>query len=230
MNNNLIIAHRGIYNNKNIPENSILAFKEALKFDYAIELDIEMTKDNVLIVFHDKNLKRMTIINNDVKNMTYNEIKNLYLLNTKERIPTLEEVLKLVNNKVLLLIEVKKDKRYKIILNNLNELLSKYNNYMVQSFDIKSLYYINRNYNNYNKGILLSANSRKICWYLPLFVIFKIININFISISKTLVDNKKYTKYINKIPTYIWTIKSKEELNKYINKYTGFVCDNLPYT
>ena len=69
--NNLIVAHRGIYNNINIPENSILAFKKALKYNYSIELDIQMTKDNVIVVFHDNNLERMTKINNKISNIIF---------------------------------------------------------------------------------------------------------------------------------------------------------------
>lgn len=228
MDKNLIIAHRGIFNNTTIPENSIKAFKKAVKLGYAIELDLEMTKDNVLIVFHDSNLKRMTCIDKYVKDVTYNEIKNVYLLNTKETIPTLEDVLKIVDNKVLLNIEIKKDIRYKTIIDNLSKLLNKYNSYsIIQSFDYKAIYYINKHYNNYKKGILISDKSKKNNLYQK--IMFKLCNIDFISISKSLINSKKYQKYYNKYSILIWTFKSSEELNKYKNKYYGYICDNLPY-
>ena len=57
------IAHRGMFDNIKIPENSLSSFKKALKYNYSIELDIQLTKDNILVVFHDSNLKRMTGIN-----------------------------------------------------------------------------------------------------------------------------------------------------------------------
>ena len=57
---NKIIAHRGIFNNIDIPENSMKAFEKALKLNYPIELDVQLTKDNVLVVLHDLSLKRMT--------------------------------------------------------------------------------------------------------------------------------------------------------------------------
>lgn len=82
MNSYLIMAHRGVYNNVDIPENSLLAFKEALKLNYPIELDINITKDNVIVVFHDDNLLRMTSLDKKINNITYNEIKNLSLLDT----------------------------------------------------------------------------------------------------------------------------------------------------
>ena len=55
-----IIAHRGIHNNLDIPENSIKSFKEAIKQKLPIEFDVQLTKDNKIIIFHDYNLKRMT--------------------------------------------------------------------------------------------------------------------------------------------------------------------------
>ena len=63
---NMIIAHRGIHNNKDIPENSIPAFKKALEKNLPIELDVHLTKDNVVVVFHDSIIKRMTGANLDI--------------------------------------------------------------------------------------------------------------------------------------------------------------------
>ena len=55
------IAHRGSHN-LNSPENSMKAFENAIKNNYAIELDVHILKDNNIVVFHDKNLERMTSI------------------------------------------------------------------------------------------------------------------------------------------------------------------------
>ena len=227
--NNIIIAHRGIHNNKDIPENSLLAFKKALKLNYPIELDINITKDNILIVFHDDNLLRMTGLNKKVTDMTYNEIKSLYLLNTKEKIPTLEEVLNLISGKVLLNIEIKRTNKYKVLINKLINILDNYKgNYIIQSFDYRSLLILKKNYPSIKSGLLISGyHKHKLCRYITTKLFISICKVNFISLSKNLVN--KYINYIDKYPTYIWTIKSKEELDKYINKYKGYICDNLPY-
>ena len=108
---NLLFAHRGVHNNIDIPENSIKAFKQALKNNLNIELDIQLTKDNVLVVFHDSNLKRMTNIDKDLNELTYNKIKKLKLLNTNQTIPTLKEVLNIINGKVILDIENYRNRR-----------------------------------------------------------------------------------------------------------------------
>ena len=90
-----MIAHRGVFDNKSIPENSMLAFQKALDLNYNIELDVQLTKDSVLVVFHDESLERMCHDNRLVQECTYQELRKLKLLDTKERIPTLKEVLDL---------------------------------------------------------------------------------------------------------------------------------------
>lgn len=223
---NKIIAHRGIYNNINIPENSIPAFKRALKLNYPIELDVNITKDNVLVVFHDNNLLRMTGVNKNINDVTYKEIKELSLLNTKEKIPTLTEVLNLTKGKVMLLIEIKKSNKYKILTNKLINILNNYKcQYIIQSFDYRSIIYLKNNYPNIKRGLLIHSSKYKLYQFISTKILINICKVNFISISKKLVNHS----YLNKYPTYIWTIKSNEELKKYIDKYNGYICDNLPY-
>ena len=103
-----LIAHRGFYKkNGAIPENSMAAFKRALDHGYAIECDIQLTKDHEVVVFHDENLKRLTGLNQPIHQVTYEQIKTLNLLLSNEKIPLLRDVLNLVKGKVPLLIELK---------------------------------------------------------------------------------------------------------------------------
>ena len=60
------IAHRGLFDREKIPENSMLAFDKALEKGYSIEVDVNMTQDGYIVVFHDNSLKRMTGIKNDI--------------------------------------------------------------------------------------------------------------------------------------------------------------------
>ena len=55
------IAHRGLYNRLDTPENSMKSFENAILKGYAIELDVNMTNDGHLVVFHDESLKRMNL-------------------------------------------------------------------------------------------------------------------------------------------------------------------------
>ena len=90
-----IIAHRGYHDLKEgIPENSILAFKKAIRYKYVIELDVHILKDNTLVVFHDDNLKRVCGVDKNIDECTFDEIKDLKLFNTTCKIPLFKDVLK----------------------------------------------------------------------------------------------------------------------------------------
>lgn len=215
------IAHRGMFDNIKIPENSMAAFKKALKYNYSIELDVQLTKDNVLVVFHDESLKRMTGIDKLIQDSNYKEIKNLKLLNTKEYIPTLDEVLKLIDNKVLLDIEVKGTKKIKEITNILKDKLKEYNNYVLKSFDPRIVRNLKK-YINSEVGYLINGK-RKILY--SNFII-KYSKADFLSISKKLLKTKKFNKLKNKYQLLIWTIKDKDEIK---DENIIYICNDLPY-
>ena len=93
------IAHRGLHN-EIYTENGLKAFKNALDNNLAIELDIHLTKDKKLVVCHDSNLKRTTNKEGIIEELTLEEIENNYTLLDGGKIPTLEDVLSLVNEQV----------------------------------------------------------------------------------------------------------------------------------
>lgn len=97
------IAHRG-YSAK-FPENTILAFKEAIKAQcHGIELDLQLTKDGHVVVFHDEELGRTVEARGFLKDYTLSQLKEFnagYLfqdLYDIQQIPTLEEYFNLVEN------------------------------------------------------------------------------------------------------------------------------------
>jgi len=105
---NNLIAHRGLYNkDQSIPENSLLAYQLALDKGYSIELDLNVLKDGTVLAFHDHTFKRPCNDNRELSEVTYDEIKDLTLFSSQEKIPTLQNVLDLVQEKVPLLIELK---------------------------------------------------------------------------------------------------------------------------
>lgn len=220
---NLIIAHRGIHNNIDIPENSIASFNKAIKNKFPIELDIRKTKDDALVVFHDKTLKRLANFNKNIENMSLNEIKKLKLLGTEEHIPTLKEVLNLVNGKVLIDIEVKNCKSWKKICKILISDLSKYKYpYIIKSFNPKIIKYIKKLDKNIIVGLLIKNNiyNKKVG-----NLILKYYNPNFLAISKKIINKNGIKKHLLKYNIIIWTISSKEEMNKYKNITTNYICN-----
>ena len=101
----LIIAHRGLHTK--FPENTIKAYESALEKGYAIELDIRFTRDEKIVCFHDRYTKRLLGISGTASHKTYKELSGYFVKKTNEKIPLLSDVLKLVDGKVALLIEVK---------------------------------------------------------------------------------------------------------------------------
>ena len=110
----MIFAHRG--NWRNSAENSILAFQDCINEGLdGIEVDLQMTKDSVLVIMHDETLDRTTTGSGKVSDYTIDELRKLRLLNpigvkTRQTIPTFEQVLLLAKDKIL--IQVDKWKAY----------------------------------------------------------------------------------------------------------------------
>lgn len=99
-------AHRGLHG-AGVPENSLMAFTAAAEKGYGIELDLQLSRDGKVMVFHDENLFRMTGRNQRLSELDAEELRALRLSETQERIPYFTEVLALVAGKVPLLIELK---------------------------------------------------------------------------------------------------------------------------
>ena len=100
-----MIAHRGLHNNaSDAPENSLAAFKKAVENHYAMEMDVQMSSDGVLVVFHDGTLDRVCGVPGKLCEKTLEELKQLRLYNSDEQIPTMQEFLDLVNGQEPLLI------------------------------------------------------------------------------------------------------------------------------
>ncbi|MFA5986358.1 MAG: glycerophosphodiester phosphodiesterase family protein [Parcubacteria group bacterium] len=130
------IAHRGAWGH-DAPENSLGACQKAVDASYPIELDVQMSADGAMIVFHDWSLKRMCNVDTVLSDMTKKEISACILGSSQEHIPTLDDVLALVRGRVPLLIEMK-NKRHdrEFFLATLRDILKKYHgNYALSSFD-----------------------------------------------------------------------------------------------
>ena len=100
-----IIAHRGL--SAKYPENTLLAFKKAIEAGAdGIETDMRLTLDNEIILFHDKNLKKHTGIDAKPEDLSILELKE-FDMGRGEILPTLNELLELVEGKVTLILEIK---------------------------------------------------------------------------------------------------------------------------
>ncbi len=144
----MYVAHRGLHAAKaGIPENSLKAYALAKELGFCVEIDIHLTKDGHIVVFHDDTTLRVCGKDMRIEECTLEELKALTLLDTDERIPTLEEVLVLVDGKVPLLIEFKSVYgNSKALCTAADKILSSYQGkYIVQSFYPPVLYWYRKN-------------------------------------------------------------------------------------
>lgn len=115
----MVVVHRGDW--RYAPENSLAAIEHCIDMGADIvELDLQMTKDSVLVVMHDTKLDRTTNGKGEVADKTMAELRKLYLksgcgIKTKHRIPTLEEAMLVAKGKVLVNLD-KADKYFAQLL------------------------------------------------------------------------------------------------------------------
>lgn len=141
MKNVCVIAHRGF--SGAYPENTVLAFQKAIELQVGcIEIDVRETRDGEIVVIHDETVDRTTDGEGPVKELTFKELKKLDAGKWKGdfgniTVPSLDEVLRLVARKTMLLIEIKEASPEKII-----ELIRKHemeSDVIIGSFTIEHL-------------------------------------------------------------------------------------------
>lgn len=211
-----LFIHRGRFNS-GLKENSLDAFRKCVNSNYNIELDLHILKDNTVIVFHDDNLKRIYKKDINLKTSKYKEFLDY-------SIPTLEDVLSLVNGKVLLDIELKYDVLDGRLEEKTIEILSKYNGeFILKSFHplivlrLKRLTHKKRM--NVRVGMLIENT------FLLLFSVL-FIHPSFIAINYKCL-NKRIFRFISKrMDTLLYNIKTKENYLKYKDKGYGIILEN----
>lgn len=126
-------AHRGLFGG-DVPENSLSAFARAVEKGYGIELDVQLTRDGQLCVFHDETLLRMCGEDVKVADLTAQQLKER-TLGQGEAIPMLSEVLEVVHGCVPLLIEMKPHGDMRALCSALHTQMQGYDgSYCVESF------------------------------------------------------------------------------------------------
>jgi glycerophosphoryl diester phosphodiesterase len=100
----VVIGHRGAAGLA--PENTIAGVLKAIEVGAdAVEIDVQKTVDDVMIVVHDEDLSRVAGTNINVRNVRYKDLENIRV--SGEKIPTLEEVLTVSIDKIFVFIEIK---------------------------------------------------------------------------------------------------------------------------
>ncbi|MCR5501724.1 MAG: glycerophosphodiester phosphodiesterase [Lachnospiraceae bacterium] len=129
-------AHRGLYEeDQSIPENSLAAFERAAKAGYGMELDVQLSRDGQVVVFHDDTLNRVCGVDSRVDALDYAGLRELRLCGTEERIPLFTEVLKVVDGRTPLIVELKNGPRNRELCEKTLAILKEYHgDYCIESF------------------------------------------------------------------------------------------------
>lgn len=222
------IAHRGLWN-RNIPENSVLAYKNAIDNGYPIEIDLYLTTDNVLVCFHDETLTRMTGVNKKIYDCSFDEIKELHLNGSQYLIPTFDEVLSLCENKTPLLIEIKNQPN-SLVVDKTVERLKKYQGeFAVQSFNPLYIKKVKKLAPNFIRGILGTQERENLSLLKHVIVKKMLLNFlikpDFISYNKTAYPLKK--RKTRKKTLLAWTVLSQEEMNECKKHVDNFIFENF---
>lgn len=215
------IAHRGLHNDK-FTENGLNAFNNALQNNLAIELDVHLTKDNKLLVCHDSDLVRTTGKKGIIEDLTYDEINQNYKLLDGEKVPLFSEVLKLTNEKIPIVVELKVYKKnYKPLAKQLKIELSPTRdkkNFFLISFDPRALLPFNNS--GYMRSLLVCKENP---WTFNLRCFFESLDLD-----KALMNEKRVVNYSKKHFINCWTIETEEDFNNvypYVDTVTFQHCD-----
>lgn len=240
-----LIAHRGVHNNaENIYENTIPAFAKAMEKGYIIELDVSLTKDNKMVVYHDKKLKRLFGIDSYLNEMNYKELARLKFPNSSVGIPLFDDVLELINGKVPLLIEIKNEGEVGKMEGMLYDKLKAYKGtYAIQSFNPYSVAWFRNNAPDVLRGQLSGsfkisdyeaeyAGTTRLPWYKRFMLSNLLLNLksrpNFIAYE---INNVSIAKLNNLkklgVPLIGWTVENKEDYQKTTNIFNNFIVERF---
>lgn len=231
----VMYAHRGLHN-KERAENSMSAFRAAVDAGYGIELDIRLSGDGRLVVFHDDTLDRVCGREGKVIDFTYDELSTFKLSGTEDTIPLFEDVLSLVDGKVPLLVEIKEFTGDSAVSDAACDMLKKYKGgYIVESFNPLSLRTVKKKMPEVVRGILSHRyyeyeKSRK-----PLYFLLQSLMLNFICRPAFIAYDHRHAnsfalRFVRSffgVPTVAWTVRSsEEEAQARKNKFDGIIFEN----
>lgn len=230
-------AHRGLWDSRRtIPENSMAAFRRAVSNNCAIELDVHLTKDGKLAVFHDDNLKRMCGRPESIEQLTWDEISQLSLQETKHHIPLFSDVLREVRGKVPLLIELKLPNLNTAICPLVYAALQNYSGpYLIESFNPMGLGWFKKHAPEVIRGQLASKYSPGVKVPLILRMLSASLLVNLVSrphfvaydIHTTDGMGCKLNRRFFHVPMFGWTIRSQQEYERYSTRFDGVIFERF---
>ncbi len=230
-------AHRGLHcSEEGVPENSMAAFARAVRAGYGIELDVQLTKDRIPVVFHDDTLQRVCSAAGRVRDYTFEELQRFSLDGTQERIPRFADVLRLVDGQVPLLVEIKSTNFKPLVCEKTDAVLAGYHgNYVIESFNPYVLVWYRRHRPQVCRGQLAMNFQRQEGHYgLERYAARHLLT-NFLTkpdfIAYDIRDKEAVSKNLCRklfgCPSAAWTVRSPEQMIKVKPYYDSFIFEGF---
>lgn len=226
------IAHRGLHDKK-VPENSLSAFKKAMDHGYAIECDIQASLEGLPVVFHDANLKRMTGLDKMIYTISQEALNQLSLKETSDKIPSLKDVLNLVQGKVPLLIEIKSESPIVSLTHQVLMLLNDYQGKVaIHSFDPKVVRLLKKEAPHLLRGQIACYFKNESMFFLKKWalkhMIYNLINgPDFVTYAIEDAPNKMLNRHRKKMPIIGYTAKNKKAYNEALDYFDNAVFEGF---
>ncbi len=230
-------AHRGLYDNSGeAPENTLPAFERAVKAGYGIELDVRLTLDGRVVVAHDPNLLRICGVDRDIDTLTFAQLHSYRIMNSQETVPLFSDVLRLVDGKVPLIIEIKVKDFARRICEKTDALLAGYDGWWcIESFHPGALMWYRRRHPEVCRGQLSSNFQKHDDAHSPGHYIMRYLLADFLSrpdfIAYNCLDQNAVSmnlcRFLFRCPTVAWTVKSERELEQCRTSFDYFIFEGF---
>ncbi len=157
----LMAAHRGLYEkDQSVPENSLEAFRRAAAYGCGVELDVQLSKDGAVVVFHDDTVDRMTTEKGRVDSFTLEELQAMPLKGTEHRMPLFTDVMAVLDGVCPTIVELKSTPNYQELCEKTLAILRTLKGpYCVESFDPRIVRWFYKNAPDLVRGQLTEAFS-----------------------------------------------------------------------
>lgn len=211
-----IAAHRS--NAVSTPENSLSGIRTALEKNIEfIEIDVQLTKDGEVVVYHDISLRRLTGQSHNISELTYKDLSEIdigigYSNEFEgERIPTLDQVLKEVKGKSKLIVELKSYGAKEELVENVVKTIEKNNmtkEVYIQSFDNRLLRMIRKINKNINIGQVMYIAAGDLSY----------LDVDFYAIEKSMLSDRlvQHARKNNR-EVWVWTVNEEDNMREVLS-------------
>ncbi len=237
----LKIGHRGA--KAYAPENTIASFRKALDLGVdMVEFDVRITKDKYPVIVHDNRLRRLTKEFVRVNHLTLNQLKKLKVKET-ETIPTLAEVLEIIDNQVGILIDLKVKGSAQIVVQTLRDYKINFENVMISSVHPAELRQIEQLEPSITTALIFRSANASNFWlamdflavlFLPITKYYiawvvRSAHADYLNINYRFLDQKKVAMFKRQgIKICAWTVDNQRKMEYLKNLGVDGIISNYP--